>query len=131
MERNNWCTFHILVSAAKEFVHKKAFDEEYGTKTSTRPAFVLNTDDDEPAAPRTSNSNCSTYKKLEKSSGKDRKRKYDLQFLIEKQHEDFMTKTTKMHEEKNWTIGLVSTACGTKYSLTERVIVKNNVGFLF
>lgn len=87
-------------SAAKKFVHKNAFDEEYGTKASTRPAFVLDTDDDVSAAQSTSNSTCSTSTSTKTFEKKDRKRKYDLHSLIEKQHEDFMTKTTKMHEEK-------------------------------
>lgn len=33
-------------SAAKKFVHKNAFDDEYGTKASTKPAFVLDTDEE-------------------------------------------------------------------------------------
>ena len=62
-------------SAAKKFVHKNAFDEEYGTKASTRPAFVLDTDDDVSAAQSTSNSTCSTSTSTKTFEKKDRKRK--------------------------------------------------------
>lgn len=71
---SNWCTFS---SAAKKFVHRNAFDDEYGTKASTRPAFMLDTDE-EPVSKQGENSLILKLAVPLFPNPNYRKRKYDL-----------------------------------------------------
>ncbi|KAK3107894.1 hypothetical protein FSP39_024578, partial [Pinctada imbricata] len=92
-------------SETKYFVHKNAFDDFYGTKSTAKPSYTIDTDASGPAEEE---SKAETDKGKEsvaesdkgKTKGKKGKKRSDMKTLIEDQHKQFLTQMSKMHEEK-------------------------------
>ncbi|XP_069105149.1 uncharacterized protein [Argopecten irradians] len=83
-------------SAAKRFTHKRAFDDEYGDKVSSRPIFTVDT-----LKERSDDSTESkNSKKLPKKTEKRKSSNLQVLSALEDQHSEFMQKIGEMHNER-------------------------------
>ncbi|CAG2199016.1 unnamed protein product [Mytilus edulis] len=93
-------------SEAKYFRLKEDFDQQYGTKASSRPAYLLDTiaDKDKNKNAKETNETENPASKVTKGQGEDgkgKKRKStDVVCLLEKQNTDFMNKMEEFHKDK-------------------------------
>ncbi|KAK3084571.1 hypothetical protein FSP39_015637 [Pinctada imbricata] len=97
---------------AKYFRQRDAFDEMYGTKASSKPAFTLdsgrpscsrddNSSDTDPPLPACPSSNIQTKKDQASKGSKGKKRKcQDVIEFLQKSDKDFKETITNFHAEK-------------------------------
>ncbi|XP_076109600.1 uncharacterized protein LOC143078638 [Mytilus galloprovincialis] len=93
-------------SEAKYFRLNESFDQQYGTKASSRPAYLLDTiaDKDKNKNAKETNETENPASKVTTGQGEDgkgKKRKStDVVCLLEKQNTDFMNKMEEFHKDK-------------------------------
>ncbi|XP_021379464.1 uncharacterized protein LOC110466963 [Mizuhopecten yessoensis] len=84
-------------SAAKRFTHKRAFDDEYGDKVSTKPAFTVDTLKETSDISSESNTSKKPARKAEKRKSSSN---FDVLNALEDQHSKFMQQISEMHNER-------------------------------
>lgn len=88
---------------AKYFRHREAFDQQYGTRSSTKPAFILDSAsvNNEENVVKGNEIAKKPKEQVKEKKQQGKKRQYnEVIDLIEKQDERFTERVTKFHEEK-------------------------------